>query len=167
MLREIITYPDPRLEKKVLEIQTLDKRVKHLARDMTETMYENYGIGLAAPQVGELMSLITVDISGPENQDSLLVLANPKITHSQGRVQSEEACLSLPAFKVNVPRAEKITLRGWDLQGQEVELQAEGLLAICLQHEIDHLHGVVLVDYASVLKRSLYQKKAKKWAQTT
>lgn len=166
MLREIITFPDPRLRQQVQKIQEPNQELRNLAQDMAETMYENQGIGLAAPQVGEPLSLITVDISGPETRDSLLVLFNPKIVHLQGRTQSEEACLSLPAFKTNVQRAQQITVQGLDLQGKELEIQAEDLLAICLQHEIDHLHGITLVDHASVLKRSMYQKKAKKWVQT-
>ncbi|MFP4214034.1 MAG: peptide deformylase [Desulfohalobiaceae bacterium] len=166
MLREIITFPDPRLNQQVQDIQTVDQDIQALARDMQETMYENQGIGLAAPQVGELLSLVTVDISGPETRDSLLVLLNPRIVHLQGKTQTEEACLSLPAFKTNVQRAQEITVQALDLEGRELEMQAEGLLAICLQHEIDHLQGITLVDHASTLKRSMYQKKARKWAQT-
>ncbi|MFW5992741.1 MAG: peptide deformylase [Desulfohalobiaceae bacterium] len=166
MLREIITFPDPRLRQKVQKIQEPNQEIRDLAHDMAETMYENQGIGLAAPQVGEVLGLITVDISGPETRDSLLVMLNPRIVHLQGSTQSEEACLSLPAFKTNVRRAQQITVQGLDLQGKELEIQAEDLLAICLQHEIDHLHGITLLDHASVLKRSMYQKKVKKWVQT-
>ncbi|MFO8033023.1 MAG: peptide deformylase [Desulfohalobiaceae bacterium] len=166
MLREIITFPDPRLKQQAREIQEPDQKIQNLAQDMAETMYENQGIGLAAPQVGELLSLITVDISGPENRDSLLVLLNPRIVQFEGRTQTEEACLSLPSFKTYVQRAQQLTVQGLDLEGKGVELEADGLLAICLQHEIDHLKGITLVEHASVLKRSMYQKKVKKWAQT-
>ena len=164
MLHEILVYPDPRLKQQAQAIDRVDKKIQQLARDMAETMYENKGIGLAAPQVGELVSLITVDISGPEKQESLLTVLNPTIVSTQGKKQSEEACLSLPAFKTNVARAEQIRVQGLDLQGKKLDLHAQGLLAICLQHEIDHLQGVVLVDYASTLKRGMYTKKAKKWA---
>jgi peptide deformylase len=165
MVRRIVTYPDPVLRKEACEVDSVSDEVKRLAEDMRETMYENRGIGLAAPQVGEDLRMITVDTSGSENQSGLIVLLNPVIEESAGWSDKEEACLSLPGFKCKVRRADRITVRGKDLDGNERRLDADGLLAVCLQHEIDHLDGVVLLDRVSSLKRSLYEKKIRKWRQ--
>jgi peptide deformylase len=165
MVRRILTYPDPVLQRRACEVDGVSEEVKRLAEDMKETMYENKGIGLAAPQVGEDIRLITVDTSGSENKSEFLVLINPVIEESLGGTEQEEACLSLPGFKCKVRRADRITVRGRDLEGQERRMEAHGLLAVCLQHEIDHLEGVVLLDRVSNLKRSLYEKKVRKWRQ--
>ena len=167
MVREIKTYPDPALEAKAEPIESITDDVKALANDMAETMYENNGIGLAAPQVGQSCRLIIVDISGPEHREDLKVVLNPRIDFKEGQTEIEEGCLSLPGFKTKVTRADKVTLTGLDLEGQEVSIQAEGLLAVCLQHELDHLEGTVLLDHASRLKRSMYRKKMKKCQKKT
>ena len=167
MVREIKTYPDPVLEAKAEPIETITDDVKVLAKDMAETMYENNGIGLAAPQVGRSCRLIIVDISGPEHRQDLKVVLNPCIDFKDGQAEIEEGCLSLPGFKTKVTRAEKVTLTGLDLEGQEISIQAEGLLAVCLQHELDHLEGTVLLDHTSWLKRSMYCKKMKKCQKKT
>ena len=163
MSREIKTYPDPILKTKAEKIETITPQIKDLARDMIELMYTHQGIGLAAPQVGESLCLITVDVSGPELRQDLQVLINPEIVSEDGETEYEEGCLSLPDFKTKVKRFEEVIVRGQDLEGREKKIQANGLQAICLQHEIDHLSGTVLLDHAGRLKRNLYLKKAKKW----
>lgn len=163
MKLEIKTYPDPVLLGKSHEVGNIDPEIKQLARDMAETMYESRGIGLAAPQVGRSLRLITVDISGPEKRSDLKILINPVVVSAKGQVESEEGCLSCPEFKCKVTRAAVIEVEALDLTGERVRIVAKDLLAICLQHEIDHLDGVVLVNYASRLKKALYEKKIKKW----
>jgi peptide deformylase len=167
MVREIKTYPDPVLAARTEPVEDITDEIRELAQDMAETMYENNGIGLAAPQVGQTCRIITVDTSGPENRDDLLVVLNPVITSAEGQIQYEEGCLSLPGFKSKIQRAEKVVLNGLDLEGQEISIEADGLLAVCLQHEVDHLEGTVLLDRSSRLKRSMYQKKIKKCQKPT
>jgi len=167
MVREIKTYPDPVLAVRTEPIDAITDEVRELAQDMVETMYENNGIGLAAPQVGQACRVITVDISGPEKRENLLVVLNPAITSAEGQTEYEEGCLSLPGFKGKVQRAERVVLTGMDLQGEDITIEADGLLAVCLQHEVDHLEGTVLLDRASRLKRSMYQKKIKKCQKPT
>jgi peptide deformylase len=162
MIKEIKVFPDPVLYRENDDIDRITEAVRDLAREMTETMYEKGGIGLAAPQVGENCQLVTVDISGPERQEELLVMVNPEIVESRGDVESEEGCLSLPEFKGTVRRAEEVTVSWRDLDGSVRETHARGLLARCLQHEIDHLRGVLLVDQVGRLKRNMYEKKMRK-----
>ena len=163
MSREIKTYPDPILKKKAEKIELITPKIKDLAQDMIELMYSHQGIGLAAPQVGESLCLITIDVSGPELRQDLQVLINPEIIAAEGETEYEEGCLSLPEFKTKVKRCEEVVVRGQDLEGRKKDIQASGLQAICLQHEIDHLAGTVLLDHAGRLKRNFYLKKAKKW----
>ncbi len=163
MVLDIKVYPDSVLTQQAQSIEDITEEENNLANNMVETMYVQKGIGLAAPQVGVSQSLITVDVSGPEEQKDLKILFNPVIVNKEGQVDSDEACLSLPGYKGKVKRAKKVTVQGVDIKGNEIKLDAEGLLAICLQHEIDHLFGVLLLDYAGHLKRSMYEKKVKKW----
>jgi peptide deformylase len=163
MKREILVYPDPRLAEKSREIDEITPEVKKLAEDMVETMYESDGIGLAAPQVGECCRLIVVDITGPQLREDLRIIVNPEIVSAEGETESEEGCLSVRELRSKVKRAGKVKVRGKDLDGKAVEIDAENLLAICLQHEIDHLEGTLFIDRLSRLKRSLYDKKVKKW----
>lgn len=163
MKREILTYPDPKLAQKAEPIEEITPEIKKLAEDMVETMYERDGIGLAAPQVGESCRLIVVDITGPSLREDLKVIVNPEIVTSEGQVEYEEGCLSVREIKAKVKRAEKVTVRGRDLDGKPMEIEADELLAVCLQHEIDHLEGVLFIDRLSRLKRTLYDKKVKKW----
>lgn len=163
MARELRTYPDPVLQEKGREIDEITDEIKTLAQVMVETMYANQGIGLAAPQVGESLRLIIVDVSGPELRQNLHIMVNPRICGHSGEIVTEEGCLSLPAFKSKVKRAEAVTVQGLDLQGNEQCVEAEGLLAVCFQHEIDHLNGKVLLDHTGQLKKNMYIKKAKKW----
>lgn len=161
MTRQIFTYPNEVLRQKAKNIERVTREIRDLAKDMQETMYANKGIGLAAPQVGESCKLITLDV-GEEDGSNLFTLVNPEISEKQGSVETEEACLSLPEYKGKVQRAEKVVVTGWDLEEEDREIQADGLLAICLQHEIDHLYGIILLDYASRLKRNMYEKKIEK-----
>jgi len=161
-VRKIVYYPDPILRKKTTRIQDIDDEIKTLAEDMLETMYENKGIGLAAPQIGILKKIVTVDISGPEKRENPMVLINPEIYEKQGEVEGEEGCLSLPGFRCNVKRAEKIKVRFLDVDGKEHDISADELMSVCIQHEVDHLNGRLIIDYAGKLKRSMYEKKLKK-----
>lgn len=165
MTREIYTYPHWVLNTKTKTIDECSEEIKGLAEDMHETMQQNKGIGLAASQVGELYQLITVHIQNEEESHGPLTLLNPIIQQKEGSTEIEEACLSLPGYKGKVKRAQKIVVNAMDLQEQKLEFQADGLLAVCLQHEIDHLNGITLLDHASKLKRSMYEKKIEKWAK--
>jgi|MTBAKSStandDraft_1061840.scaffolds.fasta_scaffold00001_65 peptide deformylase len=163
MLLEIVKYPDPRLAKKCAEVAEVTPRLRALIEDMVETMYEKDGVGLAAPQVGHNIRLITVDDTGPKERKALRVLFNPVIVEAEGAKESEESCLSVPSFSTKIKRKETLTLKAQDDKGQDVCFKAEGLLAVILQHEIDHLNGVTIVDHAGRLKRALYDKKIAKW----
>jgi peptide deformylase len=163
MVRRITVYPEPVLLQTAREVESIDEEVKTIAQDMAETMYENKGIGLAAPQINVDLQIITVDTSGPEKRQSLMTLVNPCLVSREGRVEHEEGCLSLPGFSGKIQRNEKVTVKGLDLDGNEITFEADGLDSICLQHEIDHLHGVLLLDHVSRLKRNLYEKKIRKW----
>lgn len=162
MVKEIKVFPDPALYRENENIDRITEAIRDLAQEMTDTMYEKGGIGLAAPQVGENCQLVTVDVSGPQQRDNLLVMINPEIVEARGEVESEEGCLSLPEFMGTVRRAEEVTVSWRDLEGSVREMQASGLLACCLQHEIDHLRGVLLVDQVGRLKRNMYEKKMRK-----
>jgi peptide deformylase len=163
--RDIVKYPHPVLAQKADRIGEITPEVKALANDMVETMYANQGIGLAANQVGEPLRLITVDISGPDKREELFVLVNPEIVSAEGETETEEGCLSVKDYRTNVVRAERVRVAGLDLSGNAVCLDADGLLAVCLQHEIDHLDGTLFIDRISRLKRALYDKRMKKWAR--
>ncbi len=163
MTLSICTYPDPVLAQRAEPVAEISDEVRQLASDMVETMYANQGIGLAAPQVGKSWRLITVDISGPENQTELVTLVNPEIQWRDGETETEEGCLSVPEFRSKVQRAAKVRVTGQDLEGNAVDMEADGLLAVCLQHEIDHLEGTIILDHVSRLKRSMYTKKVSKW----
>ncbi len=165
MLLEVLQFPDARLREKSkpFERAEVDEGVRKLAADMAETMYEEPGIGLAAPQVGVPKRLVVIDIDWSEGERNLRVLLNPEIVRSEGSVVSEsEACLSVPDFSADVERFERVLVRARTLDWDEVEISAEGLLAICLQHEIDHLDGVLYIDRISRLKRDLYVRRRKK-----
>ena len=162
MKREILQYPNPLLSRKAEEIREITPEIRELAKDMAEAMYESRGVGLAAPQVGECCRLIVVDISGPEERADLMTLINPVVVHREGSVEEEEGCLSVANFKAKVKRAQKVMVKAQDLDGNAVELPGEGLMAVCLQHEIDHLDGVLFIDHISRLKRALYDSKVKK-----
>jgi peptide deformylase len=159
-LLTIRTFPDPVLKEKSKPVEEVGEDVLNILGDMAETMYANRGVGLAAPQVGVGLRLIVVDVKqGEENGGELLKLINPRITEKEGKKKSEEGCLSLPELIVDIDRYEKVTVEALDPSGETCQIEAEGLLSVALQHEIDHLDGVLLVDRLSSLRRSLYQKK--------
>ncbi len=159
----ILNYPDPRLYTVAKPVKEVDTRIRTLVQDMAETMYEAPGIGLAATQVDEHIQLIVIDTSQEKN--NLLVLINPKITHRDGTQDYEEGCLSVPGVYDTVTRAESITVEALDADGRPYTLDAQGLLAVCIQHEIDHLLGKVFVQYLSPLKQNRIKTKMLKRAK--
>lgn len=161
-LREILIIGHPTLVKKAEPVERVDKDIVRLAEDMVETVHAAPGIGLAAPQVGVSKRLIVVDLSVGERKDDLIVLVNPEIVKKEGKVTCEEGCLSVPDIREKVARPYRVTVCGLDLDGQEVEVDAEDMLARVLCHEIDHLDGILFVEKLSPLKRKLIKKKLKK-----
>jgi len=159
---EILTYPDPRLREQCREVDLIDDEIRALAGDMAETMYAAPGVGLAAPQVGVSKRVIVCDVAPKDQPRQLLVLLNPEVVEEEGLTSIEEGCLSCPEVQVPVDRAAWIKVVGLDLEGNEVSLEADELLAVVLQHEIDHLEGDLIVDHLSSLKRSLYRRRQKK-----
>ncbi|KAB2319843.1 peptide deformylase [Betaproteobacteria bacterium SCN1] len=160
---DILHYPDARLHTVAKPVQAVDARIRKLIDDMAETMYAANGIGLAATQVDVHERVIVIDISGARNE--LRVFINPELVAQSGRVEGEEGCLSVPGIYDRVTRAERVAVRALDRDGQVFELDAEGLLAICIQHEMDHLMGRVFVDYLSGLKRTRIKTKLAKQAR--
>ena len=160
---DILHYPDARLHTVAKPVVTVDARIRKLVDDMAETMYAAPGIGLAATQVNIHERVIVIDIS--ETHDALRVFINPEIVAQSGREESEEGCLSVPGVFDRVQRAERVTVRALDRDGQPFELASDGLLAVCIQHEMDHLMGKVFVDYLSNLKRSRIKAKLAKQAR--
>ena len=163
-LRTILTYPDPRLKAVATEVTNLDGRVAQLCEDMAETMYAAPGIGLAATQVGEALRVIVLDVHSKEEGPGkhLLKLVNPTIADREGEILFEEGCLSVPDFTAEVKRASRILLRAWAPDEKEIAIEAEGLLAVALQHELDHLDGKLFIDRLSRLKRDLYRARQRK-----
>ncbi|NCF26396.1 MAG: peptide deformylase [Gammaproteobacteria bacterium] len=159
-IRDILYYPDPRLRNRAQPVDSVDDEVRRLLDDMLETMYAAPGIGLAAIQVNVPKRAVTIDIS--EHSDQPLCLVNPEILEVTGSVETEEGCLSVPGIYESVERADWIRARALDRDGQAFEFEAEGLLAVCVQHEIDHLDGKLFVDHLSQLKRQRIRKKAHK-----
>jgi len=164
-LLKILHYPDPRLKKQAAPVTQFDAALRTLVADMAETMYAAPGIGLAATQVDHHRRIVVIDVS--EERNSLLVLINAKIVQKDGLQVNEEGCLSVPGIYDKVERAEEITVEYFDLDGKPQTLSADGLLAICIQHELDHLDGKVFVDYLSQLKQSRIKAKLVKQAKTT
>jgi peptide deformylase len=155
-IRRIVYYPNDVLAAKAPDVANIDGEVASLLDDMAETMYYSNGIGLAAPQVAVSQRIITVDVSSPEDRGrGLLQLVNPRIVETHGEDRMEEGCLSFPGIAAEVTRPAEILVRAWNREGKEVEITASGLLAVCLQHEIDHLDGVTFVDHLTGLKRKL------------
>ena len=165
MIRTILTYPNPELKKKSLQVTIITDSIRELARDMAETMYDAPGIGLAAPQIGVHQRVIVIDVSGKNEPPDLIVAINPVIIHSDGDSFEEEGCLSVPSYAANVKRHAGVIVKALDLEGNERTWNAEDLLAIAFQHEIDHLDGILFVDHLSPLKRELFQRKARKAAE--
>jgi len=161
----IIHYPDERLHRRAKPVAVVDERIRQLAADMAETMYAAPGIGLAATQVDIHEQIIVVDIS--EDHSNLLTLINPTIVQSAGKKSHEEGCLSVPGIYETVTRPAQVTIKYLDLNGKEQTLEADGLLAVCVQHEMDHLQGKVFVEYLSQLKLTRIKQKLKKRSRET
>jgi len=164
-LLDILHYPDKRLRTKASDVTSIDDALREQVDNMLETMYDAPGVGLAATQVNFHQRLIVIDVS--ENKDQPFCFINPVITHKEGIDVSQEGCLSVPEFYENVERAETVTVKALDKQGKPFELTADGLLAVCIQHEIDHLDGKLFIDYLSPLKRNRIRKKLKKLAASS
>ena len=164
-LLPILRFPDPRLKKIAAPVTNIDDTVRRLIADMAETMYEAPGIGLAATQVDVHKQIVVIDISEDRNQ--LLALINPRLENFQGQQEGEEGCLSVPGIYEKVQRAERVTVHYQDGDGAQRTLVAEGLLAVCIQHELDHLNGTVFVDHLSQLKQTRIRNKLAKQARVT
>src|SRR5512140_3918150 len=162
MIREIIIWPDPVLKEVARPVERVDDDVRRLLDEMTETMYAADGVGLAAPQIAELKRLIVIDTSPRQEGQKLIHLVNPVIVRTEGVTTYTEGCLSIPGEAEEVERAAKIWVRALDYAGKEFELECEGLLAIAVQHEHDHLQGTLFVDHLSSLKRELIRRRMKK-----
>jgi peptide deformylase len=170
-VRPIVTVPEKVLSEKAQEIANIDDDILKLAQDMIETMYKAPGIGLAANQVGEKVQLVVVDVEyaygDPKTRkQNPIVIINPEIHLTEGEGAYEEGCLSVPEFSIEIIRPEQIQVKGVDLQGNPIQIETDGILARALQHEIDHINGVTVLDHASVLKRNLYKKRLKKKARS-
>ena len=163
MVLDILEYPDPRLRKIAAPAAVVTADIQKLVRDMAETMYAAPGVGLAATQVDVHKRIIVIDVSEARNE--LRVFINPELVAAEGDAQCEEGCLSVPGYYDTVQRAARITVRAQDEQGEPFELSAEGTLAVCIQHEMDHLVGKVFVDYLSPLKRARLAAKMRKKQQ--
>ncbi|MEY6431424.1 peptide deformylase [Thioalkalicoccus limnaeus] len=157
---QILTFPDSRLRRQAKPVTEVDDSVRRLVDDMLETMYEAPGVGLAATQINEPWQIIVIDVS--EEKDTPICLINPRILSKEGEGLMEEGCLSVPGYFEPVTRAERIRVAALDRDGRPFELEAEGFLAVCIQHEIDHLDGKLFVDYISSLKRHRIRKKLEK-----
>ena len=159
---EILKYPHPTLKKRSKEVERIDEGIKSLIRDMVKTMYEANGIGLAACQIGVPQRVIVLDVSPIDPQQSFFAMINPEIISQEREIDHEEGCLSVPDCFEKVKRKEKICVRGISPEGKEMEVAGEGILAFALQHEIDHLNGILILDRLSHLKRDIYRNKLKK-----
>jgi peptide deformylase len=159
---EILKYPHPLLKKRCEKVDRIDGEVKKLIRDMTETMYQANGIGLAACQVGVSRRVIVVDVSPIDQEKDFFSIINPEVISEEGEIEHEEGCLSVPDCLEKLKRKEKVLVRGFSPAGKEIEISAEGILAIAIQHEIDHINGVLILDRISRLKREIYRNKLKK-----
>lgn len=164
-LLPILRYPDPRLHKPAAPVERVDESIRKLVADMAETMYEAPGIGLAATQVDVHRRVIVIDVS--EDKSKLLALINPEILDRSGEQVCEEGCLSVPGIYEKVTRSERVKVRALDPQGVPFVLETEGLLAVCIQHEIDHLEGKVFVEHLSKLKQSRIKARLAKQARIT
>jgi peptide deformylase len=162
----ILKYPDPLLKNVSLPVQNVTREVRKLIQDMVDTMYAAPGVGLAAPQVGVLQRIIVLDVDVEHPRQNLIKLVNPEIRRAEGEVVWEEGCLSVVDFTAEVKRAERVQVVGLDEDGEEVKIDAEDLLAVALQHEIDHLDGKLFIDRLSRLKRDLYTRRVKKMLRT-
>ena len=162
-LLPILHYPDTRLRKQAKKVEQVDDSIRRIVDDMFETMYDAPGIGLAATQVNIHQQIVVIDVS--DKRDAPLCLINAEILNTTGIEESEEGCLSVPEFYASVTRAETVNVTALNAEGEVFEMEADGLLAVCIQHELDHLKGKVFVDYLSPLKQSRLRRKLKKSAK--
>lgn len=164
MIREILQYPDPRLRERAKPVEKVDAEIRRILKDMTETMYAMEGVGLAATQLGINLRLATIDITNCEGDLGLglVKIVNPEIIKHDGQIKWNEGCLSVPGLKQMMKRHKHITVKFLDENGEEKILEVEGLFAVAVQQEIDHLDGKLIIDSASALKQDLYRKKLKK-----
>jgi peptide deformylase len=162
MVREILIWPDPLLKQKARPVAKVDDKVRALVKDMFETMYAAEGVGLAAPQVGVLQRVIVLDTSPSQEGAKPVAMINPEIIGMEGETTFAEGCLSIPGESEEVDRAARVTVKFLDVDGQEQSLACDALLAIAVQHEVDHLDGIVYVDHISTLKRELIRKRMKR-----
>ena len=165
MVREILIWPDPRLKEKAVPVDAVDASVRSLIDDMFETMYRADGVGLAAPQIGVLQRVVVVDTSSADEDVKPFAMINPEVLEADGSMKYREGCLSVPGEAEEVKRAAHVKVRFLDREGTPVEMEATGLTAVCIQHEIDHLEGVLFVDHLSALKRELIKKRMKRLKQ--
>lgn len=165
-IRTILHYPDPRLRQKALPVAQITPEILKLVDDMAETMYAAPGVGLAATQIGEPHRIFLVDIAGENERSNLMVFINPEIVRQEGQQVGEEGCLSFPTISEEIKRAAKVTVRAIGRDGQPFELTAEGLLAVAIQHEHDHLDGKLMVDHLGLIKRRLVHREMVKRAST-
>ena len=164
MIRTILTYPDPRLREKAVTVERVTPAIERLIDDMAETMYAAPGVGLAATQIGEKVRIFLIDISSEDEPSNLLVFVNPEIVRTAGEDVGPEGCLSFPGVTEDIKRAARVTVRALDRKGERFELDAEGLLAVAIQHESDHLDGLLMIDRMGVLKKRIVQRKMQKRA---
>lgn len=165
-VREILVYPDPRLREMAEPVAVVDDEIRTLVEDMAETMYAAPGVGLAANQIGVLKRVFVIDIADEEEPSNLMVFINPEIIDTTGTQTYQEGCLSFPGGSEEIKRAERVRVRALDVNGKAFELEAEGLLAVAIQHENDHLNGVLMIDKLGPLKRRRLGQKIKKARET-
>ena len=156
---EIVKYPDRILQEKTAKVTGIDSSVQKLIDDMIEIMYAAPGIGLAANQVGVNKQIAVIDVSGQEEKSALIVLINPEITHLSDEIEIEEGCLSIPGYTTIVKRAEKVNVKCLDRNGKEIRIEGDELLSRALQHEIDHLHGTLMIDRIGRIKKEFFKKR--------
>ena len=159
---EVLQYPSPVLNNKALPVKEVDSELKGLINDMAETMYALSAVGLAAPQVGKLLRIAVIDVTPKEEGKNLIVLINPRIVAKEGEIFLEEGCLSIPGYREHVKRWARVRVEALNEQGEKREIEGEGLLSIALQHETDHLDGMLIIDRISSLKRNIFKKDMKK-----
>ena len=161
-LLSIVTYPDEPLRRPSAPVDHIDKQIRKLVSDMTETMYQAPGIGLAANQVGEPLQVVVIDVQRENEAGGLLTLVNPRIVAAHGQVSFEEGCLSVPGYFAHVKRYEEVTVEALDIEGNPLRLEASGLLAVVLQHELDHLNGRLFIDHLNPIARDIFKRRWKK-----
>jgi len=164
-IRTILHYPDPRLRQKAQPVTSVTPEIAKLIDDMAETMYAAPGVGLAATQIGEPHRIFIVDIAAEDEPSNLMVFINPEIVTTNGTQTGAEGCLSFPGVTEDVKRAETVSIRAMDRSGKQFEIEADGLLAVAVQHELDHLDGVLMIDRVGMLKKRIIQRKMQKRAE--